>query len=49
MIEIIIAILIVVSIKHFFKGQSKSFNQSELKELIENRSTYRAKSKVVYW
>jgi hypothetical protein len=46
MIELIIAVLIVVTIKHFFKHQqSKSFNQNELIELIESRQQYRAKAR----
>lgn len=45
MIELLIAVALIVSIKHFLFKSSKSFNSEELKELIESRQEYRARAR----
>lgn len=43
--ELLIAIFLIVLVKHFFKRTSKLFNKNELIELIESRQQYRAKAR----
>lgn len=45
MTELLIAVALIVSIKHFLFKSSKSFNSEELKELIESRSSFRARAR----